>query len=504
MKAKTSRTPDEIPSIYFKNVNVNICYPLSILFEKSFASGELPRMWKLAEVCPIYKKGNASDPNNYRPISLTSVSCKIMEVCVANALIDFLREHRLLTDAQHGFLARRSVCTQLLETFDDWSCLIEKTVPFDAIYFDFRRAFDRVTHKKLILKLKSYGISDAILAWIEEFLRDREQYVVIGDAMSESVNVTSGVPQGSVLGPILFLLFINDLPDVLQSYCKLYADDLKVYGDVLDGGRAMQLVIDKLVEWTNIWQLPLAVDKCSVVHVGRNNPMTVYSLLDRDLEAQNSVSDLGVLVDGSCKFSRHCYSVAQKANKITNMLFRMFCTRDKITLLRAFKTYVRPIAEYCCQVWNPHLKGDIDRIESIQRYFSRRLFIRCGIPMCPYVERLAYLELPPLELRRLHYDLTMLYSIVHKENDIKFEEMFKLAPANNHDTRGHHLKIVVPTVKHNTRYYCFANRTARIWNTLPTHVNGNQPVVNAANKALFKKRIKTIDFASLLQYNRHL
>ncbi len=332
--------------------------PLSVIFEVSFASSELPDIWKLADVVALYKKGNSSDPGNYRPVSLTCVACRIMELCIYDTLLLYLRQQNLLSRQQHGFLSKRSTCTQLIECFYDWTVAIDDKKSLDVVYIDFSKAFDTVCRAKLLLKLKSYGVDGLLYGWIESFLSNRRQRVVIGSVFSDYANVTSGVPQGSILGPLLFVLFVNDLPDELPGVItKLFADDVKLDHEIVAD---VQNALDLLCVWSRKWQLQIAVQKCCVLHVGSNNANSEYFINNSVLPSETCVRDLGVAVHCSLKSTQHCREIARKANRITNMLFRCFCTKDKNVLLKAYKTYVRPLVEYCTPVWNPSLVGDID------------------------------------------------------------------------------------------------------------------------------------------------
>ncbi|CAL4083944.1 unnamed protein product, partial [Meganyctiphanes norvegica] len=212
-----------------KETASSVCFPLSMIFEESLQTGETPDDWRKANVTPIFKKGDRNDPANYRPVSLTSQVCKVLETVVRDNILNHLKENDLLSDKQHGFREGRSCLSNLLTTLEDWTSILDDGDCVDVAYLDFRKAFDLVSHKHLLLKLQKYGINGQVGNWIKAFLENRKQRVVIRGQVSDELDVLSGVPQGSVLGPILFLIFINDLPNCTTCPVCLFADDSKIY-----------------------------------------------------------------------------------------------------------------------------------------------------------------------------------------------------------------------------------------------------------------------------------
>ena len=242
-----------------------------MLFNKSIKDGKIPDKWKLQEVRPIFKKGSKQQAGNYRPVSLTSVVCKVFEGFIRDAMYSHFISNNLLSTKQFGFCQGRSCISQLLATLHDWMTFLDDHIPVDCMYLDFRKAFDAVPHRRLLHKIKGYGVGGDILNWVTDFLSNRTQYVSLDGINSNLTNVTSGVPQGSVLGPTLFIYYINDLPDVVNTLLYIFADDTKSYdkSENEDDQLKLQKSVDNLVTWSNDWLLGFNCDKCKCLHLGK-------------------------------------------------------------------------------------------------------------------------------------------------------------------------------------------------------------------------------------------
>ena len=227
--------------------------------------------------------------------------------------MDYLISHGLLSEHQHGFLPGRSCSMQLLTVMNKWTEALDNGQTFDVVYLDFAKAFDSVPHKRLLHKLASYGVNGKLLAWIHAFLSNRRQRVVVNGEMASWSAVTSGVPQGSVLGPLLFLVFINDLPEAITSPLKIFADDTKIYRvlSTVDDNQELQDDIDSLSVWSEQWQMPFNTKKCKVMHFGHGNAMHQYAMNGENLEATDHEKDLGVVVDDKLRFHLHSPSCCQ-------------------------------------------------------------------------------------------------------------------------------------------------------------------------------------------------
>jgi hypothetical protein len=387
--------------------------PLTIIFRKSLESGTVPRVWLDANVTPIFKKGNTKDPANYRPISITSVPCKVMEKIVRMHLIDYLTQHNLLTKEQHGFVPGKSCITNLLESYDFSTKLLADGDWIDIVYLDFAKAFDKVHHASLELKLYNYGIRGKVLYWICAFLANRRQRVVLGKVVSNWMKVSSGVPQGSVLGSILFALFVNDLPCGLHSKTMMFADDTKLLARLKRSNfgvdtQELQLDIDKVLDWTKRWHMRLNLSKCKIMHIGRGNPSAHYTLMDLDngktstIKSTESELDLGVLIRSDLKASDQVDKAAAKANQMLNLLRKTFLSRDADLWKKLYTTYIRPHLEYGVTQWCPYLKKDVNKIEKVQRRATKTPTTLCNLT---YQERCKELNLTTLIERRTRGDL---------------------------------------------------------------------------------------------------
>ena len=318
--------PDGVHGRLLKEAAPFIANSLAKLFAKSLATGCIPQDWKVANVTPVHKKGSRHLPGNYRPISLTSLVGKIMERIVARKMRAFLEEHISLSQLQHEFRPRHSCLTQLLETVHQWAATLDKGKSIHAVFLDFAKAFESVPHQRLLIKRDHIGVRGQVLKWVESFLTGRLQRVVVNGHSSSWAPVTSGVPQGSVLGPLLFIIFINDIMDNVSSTGGLFADDCVIYREVSHRRDAEELQrdLEKISEWTKTWQLSLNIKKCKVMEI-TNRKITVdfeYCLTGTNLDWVDSFRYLGLLIDTKLRWNNHCCNIAAKATRILNLLKR--------------------------------------------------------------------------------------------------------------------------------------------------------------------------------------
>ena len=300
---------------------------LAFIYQQSLDTGDVPPDWKTANIVPIFKKGSKAKPSNYRPVSLTSIACKIMEHIIASQVMDFMEDNNILCDVQHGFRHNRSCESQLIITTDDLARVLNTQGQTDMTILDFSKAFDKVPHHRLINKLQYYGIRGDTQNWIAHFLNNRSQRVLVDGEKSEFGPVLSGVPQGTVLGPILFLIYINDITENMNSTVRLFADDCLIYREINseDDANTLQEDLNTIYNWSQQWLMNFNVDKCyfmSVTLTRKHKQVYEYSMGGKSLTRTSINPYLGVEIDSSLNWTRQVDKVCGKANKILGLLRR--------------------------------------------------------------------------------------------------------------------------------------------------------------------------------------
>ena len=449
MKDNKSPGVDGIPPKLLMETVEQISIPLARVFNLSLKEGVVPFEWKEANIIPLFKKGSRNKSENYRPVSLTSVICKLLERLIKDHMVEFLVKHTLLNSSQHGFLKARSCLTNMLCFLEEITKWIDVGSPVDIIYLDFQKAFDKVPHQRLLLKLKAHGIGDSITDWIEQWLTDRRQRVVVDGEVSNWKSVLSGVPQGSVLGPILFLIYINDLDDSITSNVLKFADDTKLFRKVnTDGDKQhLQNDLDRLVKWSEKWQMLFNFGKCKCLHTGHRNLNVNYKMGDTVLKEK----DLGVTISADMKVSEQCGIAASKGNQILGLIRRNITYKGKKLIIPLYKAIVRPHLEYCIQAWRPYRKKDIDTLERIQRRATKMI---PELRDLSYEERLKECGLTTLETRRLRGDQIEVFKILNGYENIDRNMFFSLKKDSR--TRGHEVKLVKDQCRLDIRKHSFS------------------------------------------------
>jgi hypothetical protein len=465
---------DGLNSTFIKGCKDGLIRPLVLLFNKSLATGKIPQDWRRANVSALFKKGSKKEPGNYRPVSLTCQICKLLERILRDVIVGYLEKQKLIGDSQHGFRKGKSCLTNLLEFMQVLTEGVDQGEEMDVIYLDFQKAFDKVPHKRLLLKLGDLGIGGEIARWIEHWLEERKQRVVLNECSSEWIDVTSGVPQGSVLGPILFVMYINDLDEGIKNELWKFADDTKLMGKCSDlrGVADIREDLEKLCVWADKWQMAFNTEKCKVMHVGKNNGEAKYMMGNKEITKVKEEKDLGVLVCQNLKVAKQCGQAAKKGNQILGMISRAFVSRNRFIITKLYKALVRPHLDYCIQAWRPHLAKDVDILERVQQRMTR-MVEGCGD--LSYEERLARIGLTTLETRRVRADLIEVYKIVKGCDRVDENRLFQrcrqgLEGHYEGRTRGNVYKLQKKRFRLDIAKYNFGNRVVNEWNKLPDKI----------------------------------
>ena len=356
----------------------------------------------------------------------------------------------------------------------------DKGNPVDVIYLDFSKAFDKVPHQRLLEKFRAHSIDGKVLKWIEDWLSGRTQRTVLNGAASDWSPVTSGVPQGSVLGPLAFIIFINDLDahTLLISIMNKFADDTKC-GNVIRNPSdvtTLQQCLDDLVDWADKWGMAFNVKKCKVMHVGRANPRSTYTMNGINLTTTEAERDIGVKVHCTLRPSQQCKEAAQRGNAVLGQISRSFHYRDRRTFIQIYKQYVRPHLEFAVPAWSPWTVADIHVLERVQQ---RAVKMVSGLQSTTYEGRLSELKLLSLADRRTQYDLIQTFKIIHGIDDVNANIWFELVgenPARLTRNTSHPLNITSKNPRNEIRKNFFSNRVIEKWNMLPSDIKDSRNV----------------------------
>ena len=494
MRENAAPGPDGFPPILIKILREEISEPLAILFRKSIEDGQIPDDWREANITVIHKKGSRADPGNYRGVSLTSVVGKLLERLVKNQMDVFIENNELMRDSQHGFRRGRSTQTNLIEFQnvttkwnDDGEC-------FDVVFLDFSKAFDVVCHKRLMVKLEAIGIKGKVLNWIRDWISGRKQRVVVDGNYSEWVEVLSSVIQGSVLGGILFDIFIDDIDDViLEALLKKFADDTKIAMMIRNemDARKLQANLDRICQWADKWKMSFNVKKCKVMHFGKKNLRYGYTMNGCDIEEVKEEKDLGVWMEEDLRPSKQCKVAAQSANWALGQLSRAFHFRKASNIVPLYKTFIRPKLEHAVAAWSPWLEGDREAIEKVQKRLVRLISDKKGDS---YEERLESIGLTSLVERRERGDMIETFRTMKGINRVDKSNWFKFRNTENARATRSTVSVTddeqlerqdvlfMETVRLDSRKNFFTVRVINKWNSVPDAIKEQKTVNGFKNK----------------------
>ena len=484
--SKTTFSADFLNQLLLKKCALSLAHPLSLLFQESYDTAVLPKQWKTSFITPVYKKGLKCSPDNYRPISITSAVCRVMEKMIAYHIRTKFSDR--FSKNQFGFIEKRSCNLALLSSIDSWKKKIHTNKSIDVVYFDFRKAFDKVSHAKLLYKLESFGLDCQMIRWFKTFLTNRKSFVRTNNALSErSFDVTSGVLQGTVTGPLLFLIFINDLSLLLNSHqvqhC-FFADDLKIYDS---NPEVVQDTIDLVYEWSVHWRLPLAQNKINVLHLGAKNTREKYYINGNLIEPREVIRDLGVMIDEKLNFECHINQQIAKASAISAKILRSFLFGTPEEYMALFNTYVSPVLLYCSEIYCPSLNSHSCLVlEGPLRRFTATAFQKCRVSYESYTDRLSILNERPFYFRRAKFDLLQAYKIRTGLSQLP------IVPWKNSNLpRDRHRLILCDKISDTNWFF---PRVLKMWNSISKDIGQLKSVEQ------FKTYLDVIDIAVLFQH----
>lgn len=473
--------PDGISNHILKRCAAALAPFLVLIFNVSLQTEMLPRDWKSANVTPMHKAGDRNQVCNYRPVSLTSVCCKTLEHILYSSIIKHLEGNHFFSPAQHGFRSGLSCVTQLTEFIHDVAFTFDQGLQVDAVFLDFKKAFDVVPHNLLLHKLSLLGIPSRLLGWLKQYLIAREQRVVIGGTSSSPVEVLSGVPQGSVLGPLLFLVFVNDLPNGIRSNIRLYADDCVLYCPVKSVGdsRVLQADLFRVSDWCVQWKMNLNIAKCyHVTFTNKKKPLQCSYLLNNNvLQNVQQIKYLGVTLNSKLDWIDHIHATAAKASRLLYFFQRNFKHSPQSLKETLYFTNIRPILEYACAVWDPHTEVLKQQLERVQKRAARFVTGNFNFDIRSSVIR-DNLGWQTLCSRRKICRLKLLYNIkigstgINKNTYLKTPNYVSARRDNTEKIKPYQCRI-------NVFKYSFFPNTINDWNVLPNEIVRSPNVLTA-------------------------
>lgn len=424
LKNKMTTGIDGVPSFVVRDCAAVFVTPLCIIFNMILTASKFPDIWKITRICPILKTGDPSSINNYRPIAILCNFAKTFEIILYTYIYSAVKPS--ISFAQHGFMAQRSTVTNLACVTQFISDSLDAGGQVDVIYTDIQKAFDQIDHYLLLSKLESFGFSDTLILLFTSYLFCREQFVEHGGHRSRNYIATSGVPQGSNLGPLLFLIFMNDITSIIGCHQLLFADDLKIYMSInnLNDCVQLQAEIDHVSVWCSNNYLKLNTSKCKIMTFTRrqNSIQFDYNIDNFPLQRCSEYKDLGVLFDCKLSFSSHINQMTKAASKLLGFFVRNWSCFSHVDSLKIlYFSYIRSKLEYAALIWFPIYQNFIVLIESVQRKFLKYLFYKS---YRFYPQRgtdneflLQTFNIISLKERRSCIAISFLYNLMHNNID---------------------------------------------------------------------------------------
>ena len=478
---------DGIPPTLLRRGGTDLSAIFMNLFNLSLQYGIFPSQWKTSLIIPIHKKGPVDNPSNYRPINHTPIASRILERLIKQSMSEFLLSNNLIHSNQHGFLKARSCTTCQFDFFNCITKAADNKKSIIVIYLDMTKAFDRVPHRRLLSKIQSYGISGSLLSWLKSYLSDRTQVVSVDGHLSQPVPVTSGVIQGSVLGPLLFLLYINDVFSVIHHGVPfLFADDIKLIYEFHENNLSSSLMhinsdLSRLDDWCNLWMMDFSASKSFYTTYRCQVTPGTLVLRNSPIPPNTSIRDLGIRYSCNFKFSEHVSFQTARARQMIGLMSRSLKLKESI--LSIYISHARPLLEYCPIIFSSMSKIDRVTLENVQRSFTKKL-IGYSSPL-NYKERCSLLNLDPLWLRYIRLNLCFLYRLIHR-SAFSSSNSLTFSQPTVYPLRHRALRLTIPRSRSAIRSNFFLIKYSKLWNKLPIGIR------RCTSVAQFSKTLKSI------------
>ena len=494
----SSPGPDGVPAYIYHHFAEELANPVMRIWQQSLNSGIMPEGIILAIIVPILKSTDKSLPANYRPIALTNHLTKIFERVLRKVIVKHMEENDLMNRTQHGFRKGHSTVTQILTYYDSILTMLEEGNSVDSVYLDFSKAFDKVDHQILLKKVESLGITGKLLTWIQTFLTNRQQQVRVENTLSSREWVKSGVPQGSVLGPLLFLIMVVDInKDIKDSWIGSYADDTRLWTCIHDqkDQLTLQRDLNTLYKWAEDNNMQYNDNKFEHITYGQQNNRTYLSPNGIPIQKKNTIKDLGVYISSDGKFNVHICNLVKASQQTTAWILRTFRTRNKNVMKTLLKSLIIPKIEYASIIWSPNNQKEIKIIENIQRRFTSRISEyliwneRLQMPICAkdYWERLKDLKIYSLERRRERFAMLYLYRFIIGIISIPAFEVYSERGIRIRRKLNPKAKVSIKSLRQSSFFY----RGPQIYNLLPVELRAIEEIVTPTqeNVDCFKKKL---------------
>ena len=494
---------DGISASHLKSATNEIAPFITKLINMSFDSGVYPDEWKSSKICPLFKKGETSLICNYRPIAILPVVSKLIEKVAHKQLYTFLSTHNILSKSQFGFRPGHSTSAALGSLTDDWLRFIDIGQIIGAIYIDLKRAFDTVDTKVMSTKLRRIGCSDRVIKWFISYLNNRKQRVAVRGTLSDEHSVSLGVPQGSVLGPLLFLIYIDDLVQALK-HCSItmYADDTTLYvhsTSLLDIQCKLQDDMNSLKEWLYANKLKLNTDKTKFMLIGTPQKLSNITSMEGSIRIEfngdvieqcTMMKCLGVMIDEHLSWSYHVDYVCKKVYASLSMLRRVRPYVDENTLNILYLCLVQSHLDYCCEIWGLRFNMHTERIIKLQKR-AARLILKCSF-YTPSKEMFHKLKWLPFNDRVTYFKCVFMYKCINGLSSQFYRDVFEFA-CNSHyfNTRyAANDNLITPKVHTEIFKHSLYYSSILLWNSLPVEIKQVQSL------SIFKRKLKLHLFES--------